>query len=278
MNNYKYLLEDFDLCNTFQKKFNSNFHIFKSSEVQYLTNLLIDKLNKKLLTNKINIDNLNNLHALVEEDQKVYDQNFGVNQFSNDFYEMGDNFRNNYLNLLKKDLRPIIKEDFYFQDNPTVRIHFPHPSSELFYPFFHSDVQLGHPPYEINLWIPLNYPDNLEGYGFTLSDLSKSKEIFKELNFQLEDLKINKKKYTEILTPFSKIQNFDYGNALLFDSRCFHSALPLKNFTRISIDIRIITVSDFEKFNHEYQGLGRKKKFFIPGDGYNELSIDNLPL
>ena len=99
MNNYKYLLEDFDLCNTFQKKFNSNFHIFKSSEVQYLTNLLIDKLNKKLLTNKINIDNLNNLHASVDENQKVYDQNFGVNQFSNDFYEMGDNFRNYYLNI-----------------------------------------------------------------------------------------------------------------------------------------------------------------------------------
>ena len=126
--------------------------------------------------------------------------------------------------------------------------------------------------------MPLNIPSQVEGYGFSISDLKESIKIFEELNFEFDDLKNNKKKYSEKLISHSKLQNFEFGKSVLFDSRCFHSTIPLKNHTRVSIDVRIVPVSEFEKFSHNYQGSGRKKVLFIPGEGYNEKSIDNLVL
>ena len=46
---------------------------------------------------------------------------------------------------------------------------------------------------------------------------------------------------------------------LAFDSRCIHSGEPMKSHTRISMDIRILPLSQYEKMNIEYQGSGRRK-------------------
>ena len=62
----------------------------------------------------------------------------------------------------------------------------------------------------------------------------------------------------------------------MFDSRCLHSTIPLINHTRVSIDVRIVPVSEFKKYKNIYQGTGRTKVKFIPGEGYNEMSIDKI--
>ena len=184
--------------------------------------------------------------------------------------------KNKYIELLKLQLRELIGQDFYFQDNPTLIVQAPHISAKSLYPFYHSDIQLGHPPYEINLWLPLNLPSNLEGYGFSISSLKDSIEIYKKYDFDISKISKNVQSITNYLNPISTLQNFDYGQAILFDSRRLHSSQPLENHTRVSIDIRVMPAEVFHKFNHDYQGTGRNRVTFKPGDAYNSKSIDNL--
>lgn len=61
-----------------------------------------------------------------------------------------------------------------------------------------------------------------------------------------------------------------------FDSRCIHTGEPLMNHTRASIDIRIMPVEDYDNLEVEYQGLGRLKILYAPGQAYYPLSSDKL--
>ena len=148
--------------------------------------------------------------------------------------------------------------------------------ADSLYPYYHSDIQLGHPPYEINFWLALNPPSNSEGHGFSISPLEDSVKIYKKYDFNISKISEDVKSISNHLNPISTLQNFDYGQAVLFDTRKFHSSQPLKNHTRVSIDVRIIPVDLFHKFNHHYQGTGRKQVIFKPGNAYNNKSIDNL--
>ena len=277
MSNISFLKEDFYKSNFFIEKFNSHLVVIDTPKINILSEILVQKINT-ILKQKFKLNEISKVHKILGESEKIYDLKFGINKFTSNFYEIGENFKKNFLKLLKENIRDIIGEDFYFQNNPTLRIQVPHETSEIFYPFFHSDIQLGHPPYGTNLWMPLNSPSLIEGYGFSISDLKDSIKTFEELNFEFDDLKNNKKKYSEKLISHSKLQNFEFGKSVLFDSRCLHSTLPLKNHTRASIDVRIVPVSEFEKFSHIYQGSGRKKVLFAPGKAYNKQSIDNVVL
>ncbi|WP_440652098.1 hypothetical protein [Candidatus Pelagibacter sp. HIMB1542] len=277
MSNKSFLQQDFINCNFFQSKFESYSVIIDTPHVASLNKIFLKKLNT-VLNKNINFEDISNVHKMIEDEKKSYDLEFGVNELSKNFYEMGEDFQYNYITLLKEDIRKFIGEDFYFQKNPTLRVQVPHKTSEIFYPFFHSDIQLGHPPFGINLWIPLNRPNEKEGYGFSITSLKETIKIFEELNFEFDDLNKNKKKYSEKLKNFSKVQNFNFGKSVIFDSRCLHSTLPLINHSRASIDVRIIPVSEFKKSKNTYQGTGRKKVLFIPGEGYHEMSIDKIKL
>ena len=67
-----------------------------------------------------------------------------------------------------------------------------------------------------------------------------------------------------------------FGKMLAFDSRCIHSGEPMKSHTRISMDIRILPLSQYEKMNIEYQGSGRRKILFTPGNCYHANDSDQL--
>jgi len=275
-NNIEYLKKDYFECNYFQSKFNSNSKLVETKQAHDLTNIFLKKL-ESLFNISCSVDEICNLHGKLDENLKAYDQEFAINQISTHFYDMPDVFKKKYIELLKLQIRTVIGQDFYFQSNPTLRVQIPHITAKPMYPFFHSDIQLGHPPYEINLWIPLNPPSNSEGYGFSISSLEDSIEIFKKYDFDILKISENgRKSISNHLNSISKLQNFDYGKAVLFDTRCLHSSQALKNHTRVSIDVRITPVNLFHKFNHHYQGTGRKTVIYKPGDGYNIKSIDNL--
>ena len=275
-NNIKFLKKDYFQSNYFQNKFDSNSKIIEMKQANDLTNIFLKQLNN-LFKISCSINEISNLHNKLDENLKVYDQKFGINEISNHFYDMPETFKNKYIELLKLQVRNVIGQDFYFQNNSTLRVQAPHISSKSYYPYYHSDIQLGHPPYEINLWIPLNPPSSSEGYGFSISSLEDSIEIFKKYDFDILKISENgRKSISNHLNSISKLQNFDYGKAVLFDTRCLHSSQALKNHTRVSIDVRITPVNLFHKFNHHYQGTGRKTVIYKPGDGYNIKSIDNL--
>lgn len=277
MSNESFLKQDFYNCNFFKNKFDSHSIIIDTPMINNLCKIFLKKLNS-VLNKTINFEDISNIHEMIDDEQKNYDLNFGVNKLTTNFYEIGKDFEHSYQTLLKEDIRKLIGEDFYFQKNPTLRIQLPHKTSKIFYPFFHSDIQLGHPPFGTNLWIPLNTPNENEGYGFSITSLKESIKVFEELDFKFDKLNENKRKYAEKLKKFSEIQNFDFGKSVLFDSRCLHSTLPLTNHTRVSIDVRIVPVSEYKKFPNIYQGSGRKKVLFVPGEGYNEMSIDKIKL
>lgn len=273
--NIKYLKKDYFESNYFQSNFNSNSKLVEIKQVYDLTNIFLKQL-ESLLNISCSVDEISNLHNKLDENLKVYDQKFRINQISNRFYDMPDAFKNKYIELLKLQLRELIGQDFYFQDNPTLRVQVPHISAKSVLPFYHSDIQQGHPPYEINFWLPLNLPSNLEGYGFSISSLKDSVKIYKKYDFDISEISKNSQSITNYLNPISTLQNFDYGKGILFDSRRLHSGQPLENHTRVSIDIRVMPVEVFHKFNHDYQGTGRNRVTFKPGEAYNSKSIDNL--
>ena len=107
--------------------------------------------------------------------------------------------------ILKETIREEIGEDFFFQIQPTLRIQMPHHSSNSFYPVYHSDIQNGHPPYMINIWLPLNPPSELEGHGFNIAPLDESIKIFKEYNYDIYQIQINELAAPE---PLSSITFF----------------------------------------------------------------------
>ena len=271
----KHLKKDYTKSNYFQSKFNSYYKLVETDKAYDLTDIFLKQL-KSLFKISCSTEQICDLHNKLNEELKVYDQKFGVNKISEHFYDIPNDFNKKYIELLKFQIKNLIGQDFYFQSNPTVRIQVPHISSQTFYPMFHSDVQLGHPPYEINLWIPLNPPSEEEGYGFYVSSLEESAKIFKKYNYDILQINNNKKYISNYLKSISKTQNFSYGQTLLFDTRCIHSTIPLKNHTRVSVDVRIIPVDLFHKFNRHYEGTGRRTVIYKPGNAYYKNSIDEL--
>ena len=178
-NNIEYLKKDYFECNYFQSKFNSNSKLVEAKQAHDLTNIFLKKL-ESLFNISCSVDEICNLHNKLDENLKAYDQEFAINQISTHFYDMPDVFKKKYIELLKLQIRTVIGQDFYFQSNPTLRVQIPHITAKPMYPFFHSDIQLGHPPYEINLWIPLSLPSQSEGYGFSISSLKDSVKIYKK--------------------------------------------------------------------------------------------------
>ena len=274
-NNIEFLKKDYLESNYFQNKFYSNSKLIEIKRVYDLTNIFLKQLNN-LFNISCSIDEISNLHNRLDDNLKVYDQKFGINEISNHFYDMPDTFNKKYIELLKFQVRNVIGQDFYFQNNSTLRVQAPHISSKSYYPYYHSDIQLGHPPYEINLWIPLSPPSQSEGYGFSIASLEDSIKIYKKYDFNISKITEDVKSISNHLNPISTLQNFDYGKAVLFDSRCLHSTLPLENHTRVSMDVRIMLVDLFHKFNHHYQGTGRRRVNYKPGYAYNSKSIDNF--
>ena len=65
------------------------------------------------------------------------------------------------------------------------------------------------------------------------------------------------------------------GKALLFDSRCFHaSVMNEANYTRVSMDVRIIPERDYDNLPFTYIGTGRRKSQFIAGDYYSKTKVE----
>lgn len=274
--NLKNLKIDYSKSNFFNEKFDTNIRVI-NLKINPLLEMFYERLNSSIKIDKvIDSGNISSLHENISKELTSYDLQFGINKLSNFFYDMPSNFKTEYIKTLKKDLRDQVNFDFYFQENPTIRVQTPDENSNKFYPFYHSDVQLGHPPYEINLWFPLNEPHKEEGHGFVVCNLEKSSEIFSAYDFDIDYLKQNKKKIAKEVKDSSKMIDCNLGQGIVFDSRCLHSTIPLKDHTRVSIDVRIMPKEIFKSFSKIYYGTGRRKVKFVPGDAYSNKTIDEF--
>ena len=223
---------------------------------------------------------LENLHNYCDEKNLKYDE-YDINPIQKTLYSLTENNREIYYEFISKCLKKFFPFDFYFQKEITFRVHIPPKkgsSHKSPFPSFHMDSCLGHPPNEINIWIPLTRLDSKEFHAFNITSVNRSKDLLKKFNYDPYAIdtfrKSNGKELNSFLNHYQvKTQ---YGNALIFDARCMHSAMPVIHHTRFSIDIRIIPLDDFKVLPYKFVGSGRMKMPWIPGYGYDLLDSSKL--
>jgi hypothetical protein len=246
-----------------------------AQESQMLRDAIASLLtNKNLLPKGMNLEDI---HHHLNDEMRAYNFNDGVNKISTTLYEPDAAIEAAYQQLIKKLRSEFLNEPFYFQATPTIRVHCPNSANSHHYPRYHSDISYGHPPEEINIWIPLTH--KFDGHGFKIIDIKKSTSLLEKYNFNftsfIEDA-INNPELTTLCEQYAFDVTTSFGNLFAFDSRCIHSGEPLKTHTRVSLDIRILPLSRFKNMRVEYQGSGRRKILFTPGNCYHQLNSDDF--
>ena len=258
----------------FNKFFKVDDTFIKSESNLIFRDILINFLIENSLVSE-DFNNLENLHnEILDKSVLDYELDTGINELTRLLYNIDtqDSYYE-FLHFLKGEL----DFDFYFQDTPTFRIHAPGVRNwNEAYPRWHTDCNFGHPPDELNIWITLT--DN-EHTGFYMMTKQDSANWFEEYDFDNERYSENVFKYGNKKCDWndrgfksayeveSKIDSI-----YLFDSLCIHTAIPMIDETRISIDIRINPVDEFVD---GYIGTGNTGAEFWPGGyhGYHKNSI-----
>jgi len=276
-------LESFaEILPTYDSSYNK---LFRESILNFL-------ISKKYV--KSDLNDLTYIHNFIEDENLMMTKNevswenkrvsYGFSELSKVLYQLVDNdkeFQKNYMDLLV-NLYKILDIDFCFQKFPTIRVHFPTDIKNSDYPLFHNDMAIGHPPSEINLWMPVTINKECT---FSIMSFRDSLKILKEMDFdykKLNDVAYTDKNFNQ--SCFDKSKDIDGENGVcdsssfcLFNSLRLHSTISPRNETRISIDTRIIPVENFD-FKKKYKGEGRMGAEFWPGGkyGYHEKSIKEL--
>lgn len=222
---------------------------------------------------------LETLHEHIAQELKDYGMDDGVNRISTLLYDTDDEFTAAYLRFVKECLGKHFPYPFYFQATPTVRIHCPNGKNSNHYPRYHTDIGYGHPPQEINFWLPLTAPQGEQRHGFRLASVEHSRQILEPFSYDFApfiERAVNEPSYNQSLNVLAPQVETAFGQCFAFDSRCIHTGEPLLHHTRASIDVRIIPVEDFNKLTVLYQGTGRRKIRYEPGQAYYPVSSDKL--
>ena len=235
------------------------------------------------LSERLNICNSKNNNFLRNIDYSYLELNeeFGINKLTEILYEIPKELIMNYYSICEEILYSYKKH--LIQRQPTIRVHFQDNNCYQFYPFWHSDPILGHPPFEKNIWIPLTKPSKKNMHGFKIANPRISSEIFKtKCSFKPYESKKRKDVFrNKDFENESTLVDCNQGEGIIFDSRIFHSAVPFNETPRISIDIRIMDENFLNNPYPIFRGLGRKKikfdsiNFFISLDEINFLKKNN---
>ena len=219
------------------------------------------------------IENLDQIHKELPESDMEVDVN-QINNIVKTCYEPSEEIKNLYKRFMKDCVQPIIGSPLYYQNTPTFRFSFPK-SKGMTKRDYHNDIMLGHPPEEINVWVP--FTNASESKSFVLLDLDKSLKLLKQFNFDMTAIhqaiwKDNDVK--EYCDRYSKIVKLNKGQFILFDSRCLHAAiLNESDYTRVSMDVRVITINNYNSLPFTYVGTGRRQSKFTPEDYYSSLKL-----
>jgi hypothetical protein len=223
--------------------------------------------------------NLEQLHRHIGPELRKYGLDDGVNKVSSLLYDTDDAFTASYHRFIAKSVAKHFPYPFYFQATPTVRVHCPDGENSHHYPRYHTDIGYGHPPEEINIWMPLTEPAAPQYHGFRRTDVAHSRDILTQFGFDFApfiERAVRDRPFNIRLNDVSPQVTTPMGAFTAFDSRSIHTGEPLALHTRVSIDIRIMPVEDFNALPVEYQGTGRRRMRYVPGQGYHSLSSDKL--
>ena len=198
----------------------------------------------------------------------------GVNQLTQKLYDLNQEFYCLYNDLCTKISSYFPPEEYVIQKQPTIRLHSSVNNSH-FYPFWHSDLFLGHPVGTVNLWIPLtSLSPHTSDHGFSIcsSQVSFNQFLNSSTNLNPYDF-LSHTDFTKSdhLTASSIPVLTKPGKMYVFDSRLLHSAMPHYDHCRLSIDIRVIKTEYLSHPYPLYTGLGRRKAVFNIDNYYSKF-------
>lgn len=219
---------------------------------------------------------LSNLHEILSDDWMTLEES-ELNKASIAFYEVGPELEALYRRFIKEAVADRLGEPVWWQQTPTIRFHFPRQKGFDWKVRYHTDIMLGHPPQEINVWIALTrtYGSN----SMRIADLEASYGILKGLDFDFEKF-AEKVQYDDALAEtcarVTEPLTLEYGEFIAFDPRCIHATQNnLTEHTRISLDLRVLPRTEQERMRFVYRGTGRRRMLFAPGHYYdNRLSAE----
>lgn len=272
-------MHDFNSESEILKIFNNWNHIGKydTKSFDFKSVIISELISKKIITEenfkKYNYS-LDDLHLCLYDDFKRLDQS-EQNKISISFYEASEQIQNMYVKFISNVISPIFSEKLHYQVIPTFRFHFPNQNGYEWKDRYHTDIMLGHPPYEFNVWLP--FTKVFGSNSMRLTSLNDSVEIYEMCNNNFENLAEKCQYDNDFISHLSSKSSpldMEYGEFIIFDPKCLHCTQHnVTNKTRISMDIRIIRENDFSKYSREYKTTGRKKMLFKPGHYFSKEAI-----
>lgn len=220
---------------------------------------------------------LSDLHTILGEEWTRLDES-ELNRVSVAFFENGEAFERLYKRFVKEVVAAHCPEPVYWQTTPTIRFHFPNQQGFTWKVRYHSDIMLGHPPHEINVWVPLTrvYGTN----SMCLAPRDPSVALLKRLDLDLEDFATRVQYDDELAAECARLApplELEYGEYVMFDPRCLHAGQHNQTeHTRISFDMRVLPQSALARMRIEYRGTGRRRMLFAPGHYYDSLLASEL--
>jgi hypothetical protein len=216
-------------------------------------------------------------HVLAKADQEL--DAAELNEASRRFYDTDAGFLATYESFLKQVAGEAVAcGDFVFQSTPTIRFHFPQQAGFDWKPRFHTDIMLGHPPQEINLWLPLC--GAVGSATMRIADLAPSLAVLDDLELDFQRLAGAMQTDAALAArcmAISRPVEMPYGEFLAFDPRCLHATQHNDTGrTRVSLDFRIVPLGDYEAMRLPYRGTGRRQMLFRRGHYFDQRTSREL--
>lgn len=237
---------------------------------EHMRRLLVDK---GLVTAEAvaGLSRLEDLHRIMRPADMALDES-ELNAASRAFYDTDVAFVETYEAFLRDVVGPdVVGNAFLFQATPTIRFHFPNEQGFDWNPRFHTDIMLGHPPQEINLWLPVCGAAGTA--SMCIIDMQDGIQLIESLDLDFARLAHDAQNDATLaarLAAVARPVELAYGEFLAFDPRCLHATqFNTTGWTRISLDFRVVPLGDYNRMRVTYRGTGRRRMLFRQGHYYD---------
>lgn len=220
-------------------------------------------------------DRLEHLHELVAAEHQVMD---GSQQSAaaRALYEMPQGFAELYERLLAEVVVPQLGlGPAHVQRTPTFRVFFPHAPGYPGPTSYHTDLQIGHNPREVNVFVPLVPCEGTRSLLF--ADLPASLDLLRAHGWDLGAFAQAARTDAACIARLEQVcrpLQVDLGDVVVFDSRCVHAGPHNRTeLTRVTFDVRLLPAADHAGQRNVYRGLGRRRACFLPGQYFTEYTL-----
>jgi hypothetical protein len=225
------------------------------------------------------LPDLNGLHTVLTEEFTAVDEG-EMNKVSRAFYEPGAAFDALYKRFVREVVADPCGEPVWWQGTPTLRFQFPNQKGADWKVCYHTDLMLGHPPQELNVWVPLT--DVYGANSMCLAPFEDSFNILDGLDFDF-DVFAARVQYDEQMAQrcgaSARPLELKRGQFVMFDPRCLHATQRNNTpHTRISMDLRVLPLSEWQGMKTQYRGTGRRQMLFAPGHYYDARPSNEIGL